>query len=320
MSGRRDSEQQPGGNPLGGKIKDELLSALKLLFKSAEQHAVDMALPCGLTVFVTDIDSQVVDVSLNTSEPVVSEDVVQEMRRRELPTRKLTLIESTPLAVGAPCHWDFVLCNEPVFDEMQFESVGVNLDNMQVVKTVTWPVSGAPIKLQKQPVGKLPAPSVKSWSEARPFATKSRSLLDNISRVNVRNTPRYYALPIRKAAIPPHRFSPAMREKFRQALAEKAGTHEGNVQLKMIFERMNMGLYSAIQADDSGSLLCTPKSELLGRNAETSAGQAMMHQLSVGSEASYLVMGVRLDNKTDIRALVPVEIVMDSPHDEDMGA
>jgi hypothetical protein len=311
MSGRRDFDQQPGGQPLGEKIKAELLSALKLLFKSAEQHAVNLALPDGLTIYATDIEGRSESVSIAPPQPLVSEDPIQCMQRRKVPTRRLTLLESTTLAAGAPCTWEPVLCNEPGLDAMQFESAGVKFDNMKITRAAAWPVTSPPVKIEKQPIGKLAAPLVKNVMDAQPLVTKSRSLLDTMSQVNVKHNARYYALPIRKASIPPHRFSLAMRERFRQALAEKAGTHEGNVQLKMIFERMNMGLFSAIQADESGSLMCTPKGELLGRNAETLAGQALLRQLSVGSEASYLVLGVRLDHKTDIRALVPVESLME---------
>jgi hypothetical protein len=319
MSGRGHSDQQPGG-PLGGKIKDELLSALKLLFKSAEQHAVDLALPSALTVFVTEIDCQTESVPLNAPQPQVSEDPIQALQRRETPTRRLTLLEPTGLAQGAPCEWDAVLCSEPVFDERQFESTGVTFNNLTVTQMGTWSVSIESARAKSKPIGKIPAPPVKGMTDSKPFTTQVHNLADHVPKATIKHNPRYYALPIRKASVPPHRFSIEVRDKFRQALAEKAGTHPGNVQLKMIFERMNMGLFSAIQVDETGNLMCTPKTELLGRNAETPAGKAMFHQLSVGSEASYLVLGVRLDNKADIRALVPIESLMDISGDGKAGA
>ena len=307
MSGRRHSDQHTGDSPLGDKIKAEVLSALKLLFKSVEHHVVSLVLPARVTAFVTDIAADSVSVGLSSPSPQVSDDPIRILNALELPVWTATLLESPPLAQGAPCHWEPVLCSEPVLEEIQLASVGVPLE----AHTQTWPMTSEPIRIQQKPIGKLAAPEVKQHVDAQPLLARSRIGLASLSDVGVKNTARYYALPIRKASIPPHRFSMAVREKFRQALADKAGTHEGNVQLKMIFERMNMGLFSAIQADDAGSLLCTPKSELLGRNSETQVGQALLRQLCAGSEASYLVLGVRLDNKAELRALVPVEAVME---------
>ncbi len=311
MSGRRHNDQQSGDSPLGDKIKAEVLSALKLLFKSVEHYTVSVTLPASVTAFITDIPCETVSLKLAPPQPMASDDPIRVLQSMDLTVQAVPLLESPPLAQGAPCHWEPVLCSEPVLEQIQLTAIGVPLDTVQTVQTHVWPVTSKAVRIQQKVIGKLPDPLVKQRADAQPLVTRSFSALNTLAGVSVKNTPRYYALPIRKASIPPHRFSVAVRDKFRQALAEKAGTHEGNVQLKLIFERMNMGLFSAIQADEAGSLLCTPKSELLGRNNETQAGQALLRQLSAGSEASYLVLGVRLDTKADIRALVPVESLND---------
>jgi hypothetical protein len=128
--------------------------------------------------------------------------------------------------------------------------------------------------------------------------------------VAIKSDPRFYALPIRKNAIPPHRFSLTTREQFRKALAEKAKTSLANVQLKVVFERMYMALYASIQPDELGHYMCIPKSELLGRNRETPSSQALLNHQSAGTHATYLVIGIRLDNKEDIRTLVPVHTIL----------
>jgi len=292
-----------------------LLSALRLLFKTVEQHAVDVTLSADFTTYLTEISASSESVNVSLPPPGLSEDVIAETRQREVPTRRLRLVESNGLAESAPCAWQPVLCSEPVFEAMSFSPIDVDFDNMTQSATGAWPIPALKAPTKGQPIEKMPAPAVKGAVEAKAFSTKVRNLADQLPSVKVQNNPRFYALPIRKASIPPHRFPPEVREKFRQALAEKAATHEGNVQLKMIYERMNMGLYSGIQVDDTGSLMCTPKSELIGRNAERATGAPAGRPLAVGSESSYLVLGVRLDNKADIRALVPVES-LDLPMDD----
>lgn len=319
MSGR-GSDQQPGGNPLGGKIKEELLSALRLLFKTAEQYAVDVDLSCNFTAFVTELSAVSEAVQVGFPAPSLSEDVIPSaLFSRQ--TRTLRLVESNGISNTAPCEWQSVLCSEPVFDDLQFEPVEVPFDNMNQTQAGCWLIEGLKVPVKKQAIDKVSSPISKGMGEFKPFTAKTHSIADHLPKVSVKDNPRYYALPIRKASIPPHRFSPEARERFRQALADKSGTQPGNVQLKMIYERMNMGLYAGIQVDETGSLMCTPKSEMIGRNAERTSGvSSRLSQAAAGSESSYLVLGVRLDTKADIRALVPVEGILDASEPGQAGA
>jgi len=319
MSGRR-SDREPGGNPLGDKIKEELLSALRLVFKTVEQHAVDVVLACDYTSFITELPCAEQVVAVNPPLPQLSRDVMESAGFSDIPTRTLQMIEAVGLSQSAPCEWQTVLCSEPVFDPLSFDPLEVSFDNLHPANAKVWPIEEIAARGKSKPIGEVQTPSVKDKSVSQAFATKIHSLGDHQPKVTVRNNPRYYALPIRKTSIPPHRFSAEAREQFRQALADKAGTHPGNVQLKMIYERMNVSLFSAIQVDESGHLMCTPKSELIGRNAMSQSAKARDRQILAGSEASYLVLGVRLDTKADIRALVPVEVVMKPADDDGLGA
>jgi hypothetical protein len=214
------------------------------------------------------------------------------------------------MAEAAPCHVEPSLCHEPVYDDMAFDSYGVSFGNLTAEKSNTWPIQKLQTQSIRQTIDRIPTPSVES-TEGGPVRAKVVSLPSRLQQAHSKSDPRFYALPIRKTAIPPHRFCLEARDAFRKALAEKAKTHSGNVQLKVVFERMYMGLYSSIQPDELG-LLCVPKSELLGRNHETLAAQVILNQQSNVANATYLVVGIRLDNKEDIRTLVPVETVLNA--------
>lgn len=304
------------GNPLerkkaGQTIKDELLSALKLLFKTAEHHAISLTIESELTHYLLGIACETEDVALNPPDLAVSEDPIHAFNAQGNKTKTLPLLEEAQLAENSPCHIEPALCLEPVFEEMAFASTGISFENLALANTESWPVG----KIQAQPIQqafeKVGTPKTigmpKEAMDAK-YEIKSRSALEQLAQVKTRQDTRIYTLPIRKTPIPPHRFSLAAREKFRQALAEKANTNSANVQLKVIFERMHMALYTSIQPDDAGNLLCIPKSELIGKNMENRASQAML-SAAAAQEAMYLVVGIQLDNKADVRALVPVDSI-----------
>ena len=147
------------------------------------------------------------------------------------------------------------------------------------------------------------APPVKLAGKSLPIAgmqTHSQTRLFTPLKGQAKATTKFYLLPLKKMPLQPNRFAPQAREAFRQALAEKVKTHPRNIQLRIIFERMHMPLYSSIAQDDHGQLLCTPKAEAVGRNQEASR---------MNPPAAYLVLGTRLDTKEDVRALVPVDAV-----------
>jgi hypothetical protein len=200
------------------------------------------------------------------------------------------------------------LCHEPVYDELTFESQGISFENLGTPSCKRWPIQAMQTQSLKKTLDKIPSPITRATMSG-PITTKSRSAMDKLSRTAVKSDSRFYALPIRKTAIPPHRFSLSVREQFRKALAEKAKTYPANVQLKVVFERMHMALYASIQPDELGHFLCVPKSELLGRNREAAASQAILNHHASAGNATYLVVGIRLDNKEDIRALVPVSSI-----------
>ena len=305
------------GGPLEGKkagqhIKDELLSALKLLFKSAEHHAVNLTIEPELTHYLLGIGCETEDAPLSLPDWAVSEDPIRAFQQQAIKTATLPLLSEAQLAESSPCHIEPGLCHEPVFEEMNFNSAGISFENLELGNIQRWPVEKPQARSIKHPFEKVGSPKTQGITKEMlsvSLEIKSRSALEQFGKVKLLEDSRLYALPIRKTPIPPHRFPLAAREKFRQALADKAKTNPANVQLKVIFERMHMALYTSIQPDEAGNLLCIPKSELLGKNMENRASQAML-SAAAAQEAMYLVVGVQLDNKADIRSLVPVDSIM----------
>jgi hypothetical protein len=312
MPGSGHHDRRQPNHALGGKIKDEVLSALKLLFKNAEQHTVSLALEPEFTIYPTDIPAESVGVPITTPEPEVSLDPVRQLSEQPIGLQSGTLLTEVELAEACPCDIAPLLCHEPVYDELEFESHGISFDNLGTPSNRAWPIQPMHTHSQRKIIEKIPSPAMYTNSGG-PITTKSRSILDKLAKTAVKSDPRFYALPIRKAAIPPHRFSLTVREQFRKALAEKARTNPANVQLKIVFERMHMALYASIQPDELGHFLCVPKSELLGRNRDSAGSKAILNQHSAAGQATYLVVGIRLDNKEDIRALVPVHTLAIDP-------
>jgi hypothetical protein len=308
MSGRGDQPRNRVDNPLGG-LKEEVLSALKLLFKHVAQHPVDLDMSGHMTAYLTDIPTAVHAVPLETPTIRVSEDPIQSLRH-EVQARTLPLLPEVRLADAAPCAFEPVASHEPVFSSMQFETTGISFENMAARKSKSLPVENLQAQSFRKKTEKPAPPGVEQISVGK-FQTKDFSILEHVPKIRTMNTPRFYGLPIKKSPIPPHRFPADLRERFRQMLAEKAGTRTNNVQLKIVFEPMDMNLYASIQQDDHGNLLCTPRNELLGKNRTQNKG------ISAEGGSAYLVYGSRLDTREDIRVLVPAGSVRnESPKTE----
>lgn len=301
MFGSGHHGNHPDRRPLGEALKEEVLSTLRLLFKSVGHHPVELALPMSFTAYETSIACETTRVSLEAPPPEVSLDPVQALRR-QASTATLSLISEARLAEDTPCQLEPVLCHEPVLDEMTLDSTLITFENVTQVRQESWPVEVTAASAQGITPESFPAPRTGQLQDTV-FRTSAKNLSDTLPRVRTQNNPRFYALPIKKVPIPPHRFPAEVREQFRKALAEKGKTNPANIQLKIVFERMDMSIFSTLQQDEQGNLLCTPKNELLGRNRETQSAQNLLRHQAVGG--AYLVFGFRLDTKEDLRALVP---------------
>lgn len=276
------------------------------------QQPANLTIDPPLTAYITTIACEINEVSLASPEIQVSLDPIRALRA-EPTTRDLPLITAVPLAADAPCHMEPALCKEPVLSRQDTVVSGVSFENVRFTSAQTAPLEAISATAWHQPVEGFPSPALAS-TDPGVFTTRSHSLKDQLPEIKSKENPRLFALPIRKLPIPPHRFSPTIREIFRRTLAEKAGTRPDNVQLKVVFERMNVAFYTSIQQDEQGHLLCVPKNELIGKNALGRQGQALLARMAQNTENAYLVVGFRLDNKQDIRAMVPVDKIPSGPY------
>ncbi len=278
---------------------------MRLLFKSVSQQAVDVRIQAPLVSYLTELTTDTIGVPLEKPDIQVSDDPIR-WQREHLPScQALPLLHTVPLAAEQPCTLAPVLCNASVIEAADASLHQVDFHNVQWTKAHRAPLE--PIQTQSrqgrwlrftQPGSRtIPIPPIKA---------RGASLKEQALATQARENPRFFALPVRKTPIPPFRFPPEIRERFRQALAEKAGTTPGNVQLKVIFQRLNVALYTTVQQDEQGHLLCVPKNELMGRNLLNKSGQMLLNRLHQNSENTYLVVGFRLDNQKDIRTMVPV--------------
>lgn len=100
-------------------------------------------------------------------------------------------------------------------------------------------------------------------------------------RATIQQMPlRRNSLPIYRKPIPFHRFSLAVRNRFRELLASKANVPPMDVKLVAIYDRMFLGIYQSLSRAEDETLLCLPKSstELAGQQEQT----AVSFYLAIG--------------------------------------
>lgn len=105
-----------------------------------------------------------------------------------------------------------------------------------------------------------------------------------------------HPFPVIRRPIPPHRFAVALRNLFRDKLAERAQLKPHQVQISHVFDRVYLGLYQSIRQATDGSLILTLKqpSELKGQSHE--------------KKSVYWVMGHPMSNpRAPIQVIIPMD-------------
>lgn len=268
------------------------------------QGALDTRIEVPTVCYLTQLTADSVAVPLEAPSVTVSEDPIR-WQQTHLPIcHPLPLLQTVALATEKPCAMDPALCKTPVLAAAQAIRHHVSFRNLQWAQSHQAILDPIETKAHRPVWPKLDAPPLQTLPLSPIKGRWKHWHLPTLTGIS-REHPRFFALPIRKVPIPPFRFPPEVRERFRQALAQKAGIAASNVQLKVVFQRMNVALYATVQQDEQGHLLCVPKNELIGRNLLSKNGQQLLNRLQQATENSYLVVGFRLDNKQDIRAMVP---------------
>jgi hypothetical protein len=104
---------------------------------------------------------------------------------------------------------------------------------------------------------------------------------------------------------------------FQKALAEKAQTKPLNIRVTLVYDRMNMPLFSSLSQDKQGQMVCVPKSSLIGKNHPAWDKIGSRYSLLSKNENDakpslfYLVFGLKLDTQQPVRAVVPVSALED---------
>lgn len=298
MPGSRDHPDGEINRPagLGGKLRKELEAALKLLFKTVACHGADLHLESPLTVYTMDIPCELHPVPLASQAPQISADPVSALKQAPR-VQGCPLPEAQAVvAAGGACQFSAVARQAPVFEARGVPVGSVRMGGV-AARTGRWHAEPIP----PRPTGEIPVPrqSAGRVSGLAPghMQTGVRRVATRLGGQNAQGTGRFHLMALRKSPIPPHRFTPGQRDRFRQALAEKGRTVPANIQLKMVYARLDMTAFSSMQQDEHGTLLCVPKPEAVGRNAGSGRRAPLV----------YLVFGNRLDNQQSLRALVPID-------------
>lgn len=292
MSGSRDHFPE--------KLKRELQSTLMLLMKSLGHHAVDLTLPVTLTIFQIALSAKSYTAPVRVRPP---ESYTTQPLKRSIEVQIGALDLEAHLVEGGACAFDVVTHAERPLNELQpalhavgFASMVARASRKLVIDAIE------PARVMAEPV------SMKLSDEAAQARATSIQPIPAVSRrialeeVYQRSRPipsPLFGLPLRKIPVPPHRFSVALKERFKRTLAEKNKTHAANIQLNIIFDKMDMSLFASISQDEYGHLLCHPKPEHLGKNAPNA-------KTRFEGAPAYLVFGTRLDTGESVKALVPI--------------
>ncbi|MBY0404612.1 MAG: hypothetical protein K2X66_11985, partial [Cyanobacteria bacterium] len=114
-------------------------------------------------------------------------------------------------------------------------------------------------------------------------------------------------LPIVKAPVILQELSRELSRQFRKALAEKGSTSYTNIEITLVYDRLNVKNFSSISPDGRGNLVCIPKGELIGKN-HPSRQKLLPAPGEDGSMMHYLVFGKRFDTQQPLRTMVAIPI------------
>jgi hypothetical protein len=306
MSRRRiNDDGESGWGALGEQLKNELRGVLQLLLRSARRTSVAL-LPSEVawTTVQSNLFATAVSIPVHENEPRISPDAISRLHHAGQ-------LRPSPLLSPA----SISLRSGPVFQASDGYSHALPL-----LQPSTEVLTCVPLSLSEQAPPKfwlpeLPEHSVKTM--ALPIDSCQTQNYTGFARLKTvyRSLPlllgkrfcaafksdaRFKALPIQKSPIPLHRFSTPQRQAFRQALATKYSLSGDNIQLVRVFDRIAMRRYGNLDQDAQGHLLCTPK--LAGASATT-----LMNPIEEAQ--SYLVIGLRLDTRQEVHALLPKSLL-----------
>jgi hypothetical protein len=299
----------PGRGPeIGQSVIDEFIRAtLSWQFGEVKTTAVPVALETNWTIYAMGF-------------PVVKGHLACRMpspRIRHLsviadapPLRQLGLEIPVTLGEGGEAaHVKPVLRRMPIFGEKPLTWHQITFEGIRKPRTRFWAIPPKPKVLSRGTQFERLTAKPRQLVIPSSQHVSQRRLAFGFERLGTRPFPgKYFVLPIIKTSVPLSRFGSELTIKFRKALAEKGQTSLTNTRVTLVYDRMNMALFTSLSQDSRGNMVCIPKSELVGKN-HPHWGRSVPQSLNKGIASAatfYLVFGQRLDNQAPLRALVPV--------------
>jgi hypothetical protein len=312
------------GNPapqnLTGRLKQELDGLLALWMKQVRVHSLPVTVDCREHSVKTGFYPELWQVSLAADVPKVRESTLC-TRSVAVPIQRWqadVTVQQGPCGFSVPrvhavrcwghgqaALYTVALCRyQPLVRQVQ--PVAFRQHALGAVRVL--PIPGVNARLGHQlPFVPL---RLKLATESRPVHLSRR--------VSTWRAPRpWFQLPLLRRPVPLYRFAPNYRDKFRQALAEKAGIGEARVQVTWVYDRIDLTTVGGFEIDPQGQLWITPKPELTGEASRRSRPATPNDIDALAAQRSaWVVLGVRLDTQAAIRAVVPVSAMQGPLSDE----
>ncbi|MGE0199607.1 MAG: hypothetical protein AB7P76_01425 [Candidatus Melainabacteria bacterium] len=290
MSGSRDH--------FTGKLKQELLSALSLLFRQVDTHPVSTNLreECHLVAMPTAF-----------SEPETTNRLASEHHAILPGTHGVTFfwqnphsVVSLPLITAEVRGEETMLPGCAGAPELTCHTVTFDATNTAVPRN--WDPDRQSLNSPANAIETRLKPLHNDGVYEKPIATwqtrvHQRTVEDMAAKIH-RLAERAWRLPIARRPVPVHRFSNAEQLILKRQLSEKMKTVPANITLSLVFEYMDMTLFAGVQQGNMGELLCEPKppTGLPGRDTGHSAN-------------FFLVIGTRTDTREVVKTLVPATLI-----------
>ncbi|MBK8189574.1 MAG: hypothetical protein IPK79_03910 [Vampirovibrionales bacterium] len=279
------------------KAAHELKSTLALLMRQVVCREADVALACDLTY---------VDPQLRTQTIAASPDRITRPRTGSVETqwpaieaKRAALAGDRPATIrgDGACEMEVAACAISLFDRFRPGSWAVDFEPMKRRRAIRIAIVAPRAQTARWQCSIVRTPAT---GLIRPIRFKTAHASRKIPPLKGKSRPfpaTYLQLPIKKNPIPVFRFAPEQKERFRRALAEKAGTVPANILLNVVYYGLNRMAFASVNADNRGVLHCAPRPEAVGRR----------RSLSDMGETCYLAVGQRMDTKARVTALSPME-------------
>lgn len=330
MSGRRAAFT---GKVVKNVVDDFMGRLIRYQFAGVEQHPMDVSMDLNFTIY--SMDTPCDTHLLNFPDP--EEDVTHcHTNSLDLPPILATIakdnVQETPVKVRRlACRIPAALSSKGNISQIKAKSYDIETWRLRSLKwhLVTFEKIAQPgVSFLKLDGFKTPPVFEKQISQFRvqfhnlaiPTSHTKTKLFpfDNLS-VKVKDAPgKCYAQAILRQSVPLVRFDANEMVCFQKALAEKAQTKPINIKVTLVYDRMNMPLFSSLSQDKQGQMVCIPKSSLIGKNHpawdKLGSRYSLLSKNESGSKPSlfYLVFGLRMDTQQPVRAVVPVSALEDA--------